>query len=52
MDINIILGVILVMVFAYFLVLLVFLWRRNKLVEQAHRWNNFRDELFTQAQKD
>ena len=52
MDINIILGILLILLIIYFVVLVVFLRVRNQQVEKAHEWNKFRDGLVVQAQDD
>ena len=52
MDTNIILGIVLAVIFLYLCVLVYSLWRLNRLVKQAHQWNDFRSQLFDQAQEN
>lgn len=52
MDINIILGISLILIIIYFLTLVLFLRMRNQLAEKAPEWNRFRDGLVIQAQED
>ena len=52
MDINLILGILLVLFILYFLALVFSLRRLNQQAQQASQWNKFRNQLFVQAQED
>jgi DNA repair exonuclease SbcCD ATPase subunit len=52
MDINIILGILLILIVIYFMTLVIILRMRNQQVNQSIRWNNFRYHLFTQSRAD
>ena len=52
MYINILLGISLILISAYFIALGFTLRRCSQLVEQASRWNEFRERLFVQAQEE
>jgi len=49
---NIVLGIVLIIIFLYLCAVFYSLWRLDRLVKQTHRWNNFRDHLFIQAQEN
>jgi hypothetical protein len=52
MVINIILGILLILIIIYFLALVISLRMRNQQAEKVPQWNNFRDLLVIQAQRD
>ncbi len=52
MVINIILGILLILIIIYFLALVLSLRMRNQQAEKVPQWNDFRDLLVIQAQRD